>query len=391
MNRPYLLLSVILLFSSLQNYGQADNPNSRFPEIRILISKSQYSTLLQGKGQKLVLKKPVLIINHDTTVVREVHSRGNNSLTFDHKSLSVDLENSFTVRNGGANVKIKKFNLLNLVMDKNLWHNRWAFLTMSEISIFPLYQTFCTLWINDQPQGIYLLVEKPHYYSDIKAKSPYMIRRGLNHTIDTEYIDAPSKEKSKKYRKQYRSLYEDISRYKNEELYKRLNTGLVLDHYFVWLAFNYLIMNGDYADEVYLYILPESGQFDVIPWDYDDIFKPNPHEGLQSRNAVASLKNKLIFSGEDPLDRAIASDPFVYQHYLGSFKKLLLALTPESLTRLSDQVKDELLLLSDDQPASNASRFLGKEPFQIINATEDMRLALDFVIKRRNALLKEME
>ncbi len=64
MNRPYLLLSVILLFSSLQNYGQTDNPHSRFPEIRILISKSQYSTLLHGKGQKLFLKKPVLLINH---------------------------------------------------------------------------------------------------------------------------------------------------------------------------------------------------------------------------------------------------------------------------------------------------------------------------------------
>ena len=384
----FLLLLVLFLVPFLNN-GQAKVGLSRFPEIRISISKSQYNSLLQSKGQKLVLKKPVCLINRDTAIIKEAHSRGNNSLTFERKSLSVDLENTFTLRNNGENVKIKKFDLLNLVMDKNLWHSRWAFLTMSGIGIFPLYQTYCTLWINEEPQGIYLLVEKPHHYTDTKAKSPYTLRRGIDHTIQGEYVDTPSKDEAKKYKKQYLALYNDINHYHNEELYNRLNAGLQMDQYFNWLAFNYLIMNGDYADELYLYILP-SGQFDIIPWDYDDIFKPMPHEGLQARNSITALKNKLIYSGEDPLDRAIATDEFVYQKYLMAFKKLMLALTPETLTKLSDQVRDELQILSEDKPSAGASLFLGKDSFQLELAKEDMRLAIDFMLNRRNALIKEI-
>ncbi len=380
-------LALILVAGALENYCQTP-PGSKFPEIRIQISKSQYGTLLQSKGQKTILKNPQMLFNGDTAVVKEIHSRGNNSLTFEHKSLSVELDKNVSVRRSGEKVKLKKFDLMNLVMDKNLWHNRWAFLHMSQFSVFPLFNIYCTLWINDQPQGIYLLVEKPRHYTN-SINSPYMIRRGIDHTIQDEYIDTPSKDESKKFKKQYLSLYEDIGKYEGEELYNRLQAKLHLEHYFEWLAFNYLIMNGDYADELYLYILPASGQFDILPWDYDDILRPNPHEGNQTRNSIASLKNKLIFSSEDPLDRAIGSDEFIYRHYLEAFRKLLTTLTPEMINGISDRVKEELESVSNAE-TSKASLFLGKDPFQIDQARQDMRVGLDFILARRNALLKEL-
>jgi hypothetical protein len=370
-------------------HGQTSSAG-QFPEIRIRISNNQFNTLLRSKGEKTVLKNPVMTIGKDTAKVKEVHSRGNNSLTFEHKSLAVDLENAVAIYYYGKKVKIKKFDLMNLVMDKNLWHDRWAFLTMAELNIFPLFSTYCTVWINDQPQGIYLLVEKPRHFTTTEVKSPYMIRRGVNHVIDGEYVDTPDKEQSKKYKKQYLTLYQESSKRKGEDLYNFLQGALNLDHYFEWLAFNYLTMNGDYADELYLYILPATGQFDIIPWDYDDILRPTPHEGAQSRNANPSLKNKLIFSGEDPLDRAIAGDEYVYEKYKSAFRKMLLALPPETLTRIADRVNDELRLLNEDGMSARASLFLGKEPFQLEQAKEDIRRSLDFIVARRNALLKDL-
>ncbi len=360
------------------------------PEIRIYISKSQYNSLLDSKGRKLELKKPVFLVNGDTAKVKEVHSRGNNSLTFEHKSLSVDLADAIDIKTDGKKVKIKKFDLLNLVMDKNLWHNRWAFLNMADVSLFPLLNMYCTLWINDQPQGIYLLVEKQRHYTTGKPKSPYMVRRGVDHVLNDEYIDTPSKEDAKKFKQQYHAIYDDITKYKGEDLYNQLNSKLNLDHYFSWLGFNYLIMNGDYADELYLYIVPGGGKFDVIPWDYDDILRPVPHEGMAARNSVEGFKNKLIFSSEDPLDRAIASDEVLYRHYLSSFEALLNTLTAENLTAVSQKVKDELQALSTD-PAAPASLFLGKEAFSMKDASEDIDKSMDFIVKRRNGLLQTLK
>jgi hypothetical protein len=383
-------LSVIIWFvAGIETSAQP--AASSFPQIRIRISPGQYDNLLKSKGEKMILKSPVMTVNQETAVVKEIHSRGNNSLTFEHKSLAVELEKAITVTQDGKTVKLKKFDLMNLVMDKNLWHNRWAFLNMAKIGIFPLFNTYTTVWINDQPQGIYLLVEKPRHYTSGDARSPYMIRRGPEHNIEDEYIDTDVKDEAKKYKKQFQALYDDIGKFKGEELYIKLNTSLYLNHYFNWMAFNYLIMNGDYMDELYLYIQPKTGQFDVIPWDYDDILRPVPHEGARARNAVQSLKNKLVFSSEDPLDRAIGSDEYVYRMYEQEFRKLLQALPPEDLKAAADQVAAELESLSRDGASAKASMFLGKEPFLFEQAKEDMNTSITFVISRRNSLQKDLK
>lgn len=343
-----------------------------------------------SKGEKMTLKSPVMTVNQEPAVVKEIHSRGNNSLSFEHKSLSVELEKAVTISQGGKLVKLKKFDLMNLVMDKNLWHNRWAFMNMEKIGIFPLFNSYCTLWINDQPQGIYLLVEKPRHYTAGQARSPYMVRRGPEYNIDDEYIDTDVKDEAKKYKKQFQALYDNINKFRGEELYQKLNASLHLEHYFNWMAFNYLIMNGDYMDELYLYILPRTGQFDVIPWDYDDILRPVPHEGARARNSVQSLKNKLVFSSEDPLDRAIGSDEYIYKRYEEEFRKMLHALPSEHLQATADQVMTELEFLNRDAASAQASMFLGKEPFMIDQAKADLNTAITFVISRRISLEKDL-
>ena len=386
--QTFFLFALVQGVALLPGFAQTQG-NPQFPDFRITMSRSQFKSVLDTSGQKVVLKNPSLIINQDTVAVKELHTRGNNSLRFEHKSFSVELKNSTSIHLDGKKVKIKEFDLLNLVMDKNLWHNRWAMLGLSGLGIFPLINTYCTLTINNQPQGIYLLVEKPNNLV-AKEKSPYMLRRGINHSIDDEYMDKGAKDESKKYKQQFLSLYTDIGKYTNEDLYNRLQSKLDLEHYFTWLAFNYLIMNGDYSDELFLFIQPGTGRFDVLPWDYDDILRP-PHEGNKARYAVPGIEEKLIYSIEDPLDRAIATDEYLYRQYLSSFKKLLALLPPELLSANSEKVLRELVVLSENQEAAKASLFLGRESFQIDKAKEEVRLGLEFFHQRRNGLLTKMQ
>jgi spore coat protein H len=267
--------------------------SAQFPEIKIYISKSQFSNLKQQHSTKTILAAPSMLINGDSAQVKEIHDRGNNSMKFERKSLSVELEKNINLPHNSGMIKIKKFNLISLSMDKNFWHNRWANLLLNSENLFPLFNSYCKLWINDVPQGIYLLIEKPvHYRSAIK--SPYMLRRGLNHKISDEYFEKENVTEAKEYRKKYLSIYSILKEKELSSRFTELSKVIDLTMYYRWMAFNYLVMNGDYSDEVYLYINPDTQLFEVLPWDFDDILKPAPHEGWVARNKT--LKDKKVYS-----------------------------------------------------------------------------------------------
>lgn len=384
LGRPVL----VFLFVTTISYGQPADPAPAFPEFRIYLSKDRLHSLQSQDGKKVDLSQALMRLNQDTVVLKEMHSRGRTTLTFVRKSLSVELDKAVTITSLTGSIKIKRFDLLNLVMDKNLWHNRWAFMNLAELGLFPLFNTYCKLWINDQPQGIYLLVEKPTHYT-AHIKSPYMVRRGTIQKIDQEYPHSSSKEEVRQFKEQYMSIYKSLNRYQHQELLNQLENRLNVTSYFRWLAFNYFVMNGDYSDEVYFYVHPDSGKFEIIPWDYDDLFRREPHEGAHVRQA--QLKDRLVFSLEDDLDRKIAADDVLYAHYRTAFRQVLLERDPESLHRTFDQVLTELELISNDPTMNAASRFLDKHPFAMEQVKEDLRVAATFLHNQRIVLLKALE
>ena len=377
----------ILLLSVPTAVISARPPEKKFPELRIYISKSQFNSLQSTSEEKVELSKPVMLIDQDTAHVKEIHARGNNSLKFKRKSLSVELDKSLTVHSNEVKIHLKKFDLLNLVMDKHLWHNRWSDINLETIGLLPLYNFYCKVWINDEPQGIFLLVEKPQQ-AQAKLKSPYMLRRGPTHTITDDYFDDSDKDAAKKYKKQFQSIYSIIKSPSEKEQVAQLNKVINLDNYFQFLAFNYLVMNGDYADEVFFYIDPKNQLFELIPWDYDDILRPVPHEGRAERNR--EFADKKIFSLEESFDRAIAGNKELYTLYEQSLKKMLLTLDSTSLATSAHHVLSELEQLSQDKPMADVTLFLDLHPFEITNAREDILQSLDFILKRRNWILDNL-
>ena len=61
-------------------------------------------------------------------------------------------------------------------MDKNYWRNRFCFILLNEIGLFPLENSFVEVQLNDKSQGIYLLIQKTDDYTD-QIDSPLLLRR----------------------------------------------------------------------------------------------------------------------------------------------------------------------------------------------------------------------
>jgi spore coat protein H len=326
-----------------------------------------------------------MLVNGDSARAKEIHDRGNNSMKFHRKSLSVELDKAIQL---SPTVKLKKFNLISLSMDKNFWHNRWANLLLESQGLFPLFNTYCKVWINDEAQGIYLLVEKPtHYRSTIN--SPYMLRRGVKHAISDEYFEHEQKDNLKKYRQQYQHIYTTLKARQTEEIESSLNKLINLNMYFRWMAFNYLVMNGDYSDEVYLYIQPNSGLFEVLPWDFDDILKPAPHEGWATRNK--ELADKKVYSLEETLDREIAANPQLYHAYEIALKSMITQIDSTAVASISKQVLDELKEISSDKEIAESSLFLDRQPFDYSHAQKDIFTSIDLLLIRRKWILTEIK
>jgi spore coat protein H len=186
-----------------------------------------------------------------------------------------------------------------------------------------------------------MILERPEDWALKHKKSPVIIRRGYDHKIDKIKADNKTDRKDAKvYLNNYKQIYKDLGDYEGEELYSALMEHIDIDYYMKWLAFNYLVHNGDYSDEVFFYIDPKIKKFRIIPWDYDDIFAANPHEGVKQRNKI--IGDKMIFSSEDLLDKKIANDPYLYKIYLERLKEVLETLTPDVLKQVIENTYAEL-------------------------------------------------
>ena len=248
-------------------------------------------------GEKIELSIDEISYNGVEVNAKSVKTRGQTTLYFKRKSYSISLEKPIHL----GETKVKKLALNNLAMDRNYFRNRLSFLLMERIGIFHLQNYYSELRVNEKTAGIYLAIQKPEDYIRSQG-STLLVRREYDERFTIE--DSHGKE-AKDQIKRLRGIHKLTKQYEGQQLYDSLNNVVHMDHYFQWLAFNYLVKNGDYTDELFFYLLPDENRFDIIPWDYDDIFMRQPHESFEQRNRV--LDHKLLFSGEEYLDRRQAS------------------------------------------------------------------------------------
>jgi spore coat protein H len=199
-----------------------------------------------------------------------------------------------------------------------------------------------------------MIMERPEDWALKEKDSPLVLRRGYKHRVEKyKAAGKTDREEARAYLKNYKQIYRVLKEYEGEALYTALGQYLDVDFYMKWLALNFLVHNGDYADEVFFYVDREIRKFRIIPWDYDDIFANTPHEGIKQRDKT--LGDRLLFSSEDLLDIKIASDPYLYSVYLDRFREVLETLSLVRIKHIIENTYAELLpYYSDSEIIGNA-------------------------------------
>lgn len=344
------------------------------PEMQDFIYNSRdTSYTIDEPGMELLLGQQVLDLD-------KIKVRGKSALRFQRKSYAVNLNEAISVAgtDGSGTKNLRRFKLISMAMDYTYIENRVAFGILGDQDIMPLFYRFVELRINGNTQGIYLLVEDPEQYY-LERGSEYILRRGYyNSIVDGEYHSFNSGIPQQNYETRFLEIYSMLPSLQGEDLYNALAQRLDLDQYFRKMGIDYLLQNGDYTDELYLYALIHQDQirFSIIPWDYDDLFRSQPHEvGLNwgtgrifgdrryatPQDVLDVLEGKMIFSIEDDLDYSIAMDPFLYARYESTVAGMLEQIQAEDIDALFEKVRAELLPYYVQEDLVWQSRFDQKE------------------------------
>jgi len=355
--------------------------------ISLDISSPDYESIKAVTGREISVNPRLLIINNDTLTAEEVSTRGQTTLFYRRKSYSFDLQSEASFHHGKKTKKFKRFYLLGLSMDRNYANNRLAFEMMETSKLFHLFYAYCDLRINGQSEGVCMILERPEDWAMKRKDSPLLIRRGYNNSMDKfKAGNTADKEMIKKYRANFREIYRSLDKYEGEELYRTISAWLETDVYMKWLAFNYFIRNGDYTDEVYFFVDPGTGKFNVIPWDYDDVFSAAPHEGYEESRKITG--DKLFFSAEDLLDKKIVTDPYLYKMYLVQFEELLNELSPDVLKHIFEKTYAELYPYYSNDEIISQSKYDRHKNVNLAGLKSDMSAFYDHLVISRSILLQ---
>lgn len=403
------LIPIILILIGISScYQEVDLPPVPDAVFELLVSPDMQDFIYNSRDTSYIIDETGMefLFGGQPLNLDLIKTRGKTALRYQRKSYVVVLNEplAITGRDGTGMVHLRRFKLISLAMDYTYIESRIAFGILEEQGIMPLFYRFVELKINGSTQGVYLLIEDPEQYY-IEIGSEYILRRGYYNSIDdSEYEPGTQGVPRASYETRFREIYSLLTELEGEALYTALNQRLNLEQYFRKMGLDYLLQNGDYTDEVYLYALIDQDmiRFNIIPWDYDDIFRIYPHEvGItwgvgklfgdryypSHQDVLDELDGKLIFSIEDDLDYAIAMDPYLYTQYEITIAGMIENMVPEDMDVLFDQLRHELIPFYYLEEVVAQSRFDEDETsFQIWE--DNMRDKRSF-LKQRLAALKE--
>ena len=411
LNRLHAQLILLIAFLSScadgENFGEVVNNGEVF---NFLLENQQSDTILESFGVEVVVDNPKPWLSYSGRQIEcsKFETRGQSSLGFRRKSFNVNLEDRAEVYDfSGTQSYSDDFKLLSLSMDYTYVNNRLAFKLYNHIGLWDLHTFYTEVALNGQTQGLYLFVQDPVDYFKRVLNSDFIIRRGYHGLIKRFSRNKSSATQSdEQYITQFNSIYQVIREYDGEELYNRLSNYLDVEEYLQKIALDYLLMNGDYTDELYLYLKEKNGRqvYGVLPWDYDDIFSELPHEigrdwavgklfGVRQYMSIEDVQNdvgsKMLFSIEDDLDYKIASDNYLYPLYIQQLSDLMTTLDEATLTLIIDEVLAEVRPFYEEKEIIEQSKYDRKETSKV-ELFENVANIKEFLIERRNRILREL-
>jgi spore coat protein H len=315
----------------------ADDDAHSIHEISLRLDPKKLRQFHITQGVKLQAPIDTLYSNGNAITAEFIRIRGSSSSHYYRKSFTVHLKEKMPLP-GMNKPKTDKLYAISMNMDRNYIRNVLAYRVLDQQRLPTTPHAYANLLINQQSEGLYLMIYPSAEFALKEYGSTVVIRRGYDTTIDKTYSKKSAGADVKSVTQQYNSIYKKIlPGYSGEALYNQLADVLDLEQYFTWMAFNHLFQNGDYSDEVFFLWNPDSSRFSVLAWDFDDLFHLKPHEV----SGLAAGK-PFIFSTEDKLDAAIAKDPYLYRKYLETYLKFLSAFTGADLKQILESVYREV-------------------------------------------------
>ena len=365
--------------------------------------------ILESREEKLYFSSRCLMKYGNVPFeVDRLNTRGASALNFQRKGFAVNLTNAIPFIQHDVQTKaFEKFKLIAMVFDYTYIENRLSHIMLNKLNLWPLYSFYTELMLNDLHQGLYLFIEDPDEYLFENKSANVVIRRDYRGNISELMVSGLGKYNENTYRESFKNIYKTLSLYKGEQLYQKLSEQMNIDNYMRKMAFDMLVENGDNTDEIFFYgIETKSGiYFDILPWDYDDIFAGKPHEVGRSwaignifgervytshDEVLNELQGRLIFTIEDDIEYAIAFDDYLYARYLENLKWVLNVFDTKTIEASFAQVYVELAPFYNKPIISEQSVFdvnaTNKELFES-NYTEK----LDFLKERRQWINQQIE
>ena len=213
-----------------------------------------------------------------------------------------------------ATIDLKRFYLMNMGHDPHEVELVFSYRVLAELDLFPLHFQYIRVAVNGEPQGMYLLVERPK--DGVRRAHPQTVavyRRRKPNIYQTVWAAGVPDRRASIDRLRAASYPQPMGAAPAD-----LGAVLDLDGYFTWLAVCSALMNPDVEDELHVFeVRPDNAcpaRLRVMAWDWDDILKkPNP-------DAVA---DPLIFSCRQPLDLRLHECRIWYDAYRRVLRRLL--------------------------------------------------------------------
>ena len=359
--RILFLIVISLTFSSCyEEYSVI--PDHKSNVFEFLMTSEAETEILEARGEKFYIEPvPEMYYGEVQYAMDHMIVRGGSVLNFQRKSYSLNLgTNIYLPINQASFREFEKFKLISLVYDYTYIENRIAHLLLGEINLWPLHSFFTEVKLNNHHQGLYMFIEDPaRYLFDFEMAEAVLRRDYRNVVAEIEMNPSINTEAESYYIDQFTALYKIILDYSGEQLFTELSRHLNIQNYMRKMALDYILQNGDYTDEIYFYAksISNTTYFDILPWDYDDLFSNIQHEvgrawavGMvfgervyYSRDDVlADLNGRLIFSIEDDMDYIIATDDFLYQKYLVELSYVLSKITTSKISSSFQSLNNEL-------------------------------------------------
>lgn len=358
-------------------------PASGLNSIKIKMRDADFQSVVVGRGKKVEAQAEISF-NGGPYQKSEVESRGQSCLTV-AKRPCLGIKTESKIQFHGVNgLEGKTFNLASMWQDRGFVSSRLGFDMFRALGIFELKSEYVVVWINDLPYGLYLATEKPKKAIARITDDAWIGRRGYKTRLETVEQSKTISEKAAVA--QFRSLYKDVSLLSGDALRLSLESKINLKRYMQWLIVNSVMLNGDYADEVFFYIDGKDlkRRFEIMPWDFDDLFK-EPHASPENTARAESINIGLLYGFENPLDVKIADDPVLSRMLRSEARDILSKISPALVERVVGQIQRDLVSYAREPEVLNC----GLRDSYRKAYTE--KFFLETASRRQAALLKRVE